>query len=282
MPINPPPDPAVQPAPSMESHSPARELSKTSPTRPTRRVKVTQKQLDRLFEAAAATGNKEIFHALTTELPRSCVVIRESDLPMELVDQDLAERVAKLEDEANEWGEHVAELRERGEAILNKRVSKHLNDVCAPHLAKPQLPLAESVSPPFVGGHVDKSIARLGTVATGVEKMRKKVEDTKKRASNLRTVLERIGEDAAGNVDANVSQTIQADWTILMEDAGRLRSKKNMSSKFSSPIPTHAKRREDASDEGMISPFVTPRSKLRRRTARQCCGLPPMRLHMPR
>lgn len=258
------------PSPTV-AQSTANELCKS------RRIRLTQAQVTGILETAMRIDDQHILTELRTELQRSCIIVRDRDLETRPPDAALKARVDSLEAETKALALKVADYRKRAYAQLKSKISERLEREVAPFLKPVQTERAPKET--LLTSHVGRSTARLQEVRSEMQRMSEDVLQTDRRVTNLRTVLQKIGEDAAGNLDADVSQTIDADWTLLMKDT---RSKRGKRSRQESPIPVRFRRREEQSGDGMVSPFVTPRSKMRKRAARYCSDLPPKRLEMPR
>lgn len=285
------PQPSLTIGPTPAPTADAGAASSSAPPRTAgRRVQITATRLHQILEAARATGNATVFDALSTELKRSCRLLPDAPLRERAPDADLHARVAALRERASALARETASMRTRARPHLRDALARRL----AARAARHESSFAAQLSPQGGGAtdmeavlakfnrRVYKSAASLAAFADGIRKVRMNAGDTKRRVDNVRNVLAGLDDDARNNVNGNVSQTIHADWTIMLKDVSASRACP-MSPEMYSPIPTHAPLEcTDGDEDLMASPFVTPRSKARKRVARSFNGLEPRRLQLPR
>ena len=210
------------------------------------KIRVTESQLDKIL--STASSNAALHALLARELPKNTRVIHPSDYPEAPIDEDLVRRVQSLQSTVESLSKLVAKRREEAVAKLQEQVSAAHADVSNIRPPSPR-PLPERrVYPPAL------------PVAAVLGKAAARAKDTRKRANRVRQVLRMLCENAQDRDD--VSCTIAADWSDTFEDLGKALS------------------RDDAEEVSTISPFVTPRSKTRKRIARFAGQM--RRLELPR
>lgn len=252
------------------------------PRHPRKRIVLSEHQLQAILRAARATGNDDAYRAVQAGLSRSCTICRDSLPPrVQPPDANLFAQVTALRARLKDLVAAVAEKRERVPRELSQVIKTRLVEVSSPHMKSPQTRPIEDV-PTSLPSATVKSASSLAAIVSSIRKSRVRAAATERRARNVRIVLQKLKDDAADNPDADVSQTINADWTVNVNEHQKRTRRPSFASSFNSPIPTHRQRRKEDSDDAMLSPFVTPRSKTRRLAARCLRGAPPLQLDMPR
>lgn len=253
------------------------------PTRhPRKRVPLREDQLRAILRVAHETGNDHAYLAVQAGLSRSCTVCRVPLRPrVKPPDKAMVARVSELRARVKELSAAVAGMSERVPDELHQRIKNRLLEVSTPYMKSPDTTSTVDVPVP-VSSVTTKSASTLIAIVSSLQKLHMHAADTERRASNVRTVLQKLKADAADNPDADVSQTINADWTVNDNEQLKRTKKTSFSTAFSSPIPTHRRKRREDSDDVMLSPFITPRSKMRRRATRCLRDVPSLRFDMPR
>lgn len=268
--------------------------AKSCQSHPNKRVLLSESQIRFIAETAQSTGNKYVINTVSKTLSRSFAVKKRSKPkcpPPAEPDPELAARVETLRKHAIELGAKLFEVR----ATAPKKIRDHMIaertksaarfiNLPAP-LTSPQTQRQQKIPPA-----VESSMQRLTAISTEIKKTQKTAADAVLRVNNARIVLQKLKEDAAvNNCEQDVSQTIDADWTINVNPSSNKnkRTKKSFSAtsaaqSISSPIPARPPRNSDDLEALSLSPFVTPRSKVRRRTARFLNDVPGPRFGMPR
>lgn len=273
------------------------------PRRHNPRVSITQSQLDRLLQIIDATANPTIISALKANLPRSLNVIHPSDFPEAESDMELASRVTALHARANALSTAVETDRARVLPQLRTRLSESLAPLSAILSSMP----SDTSPPPELpfASLVGECAATLDNIPTAIERATSTAQTNRGRADKLREALrlisanahQRTSENASHHGNGEVSRTLTADVSrILASDpVSRMKGGSALTgtdgsmddgddAQFQSPsIPVHAPP-EDRDDDDMLalSPFITPRSKTRKRLIRASTLLSTPKFQLPR
>lgn len=214
-----------------------------------RRVQVTASQLQELL---THTSSYPLVHSLLLEqLPANVRVISPPIAPPSL---QLANRLAALQTRVGKLSETVSKKREEARITLEislKKAHADLQNIPTPDKSSniENLPPYQPTAP----------------ISNQLQQVQNAASDTLTRVNRVKGVLDMLGED----VDEDVSRTIVADWSDTFQDLARVSLIRKSSRKRTS--------------NKMLSPFVTPRSKMRRRVARRGVGGEVVRtLQLPR
>lgn len=253
---------------------------------PRKRVVLTEHQLATILTAAKATQNDKLLEVVTKALARSFVTEKTTKpQPVEAPpDPQLASHVKALEAQAAELSSRLDAIRRQAaKQLVNQTKSDLKHSIQSFQLEPSKISSSIPPHPPFPPS-VKSSSEKLGPQPKTIKKINTKIVDTERRAQNLSVILQRLTDQANTKSPGDVSLSINADWTINVNDLQQSRTPdRNLEpaeSGYGSPIPSHPRPR-DYSDE-CLSPFITPRSKMRRRTARQLNAIAPLKLDMPR
>lgn len=257
---------------------------------PHKLVVLTEAQLAAITEAAEQTGNERVISVVEKAIRTSFAkLVRKPPQPIEAPpDLELASRVKALEERARLLASKLVEIRRNGAKELANRISHNLSEVLensvnsntTSHIANS----IDNLTLPPIPNTAEASVTSLSSILKRIKKTSSTLKDVNRRVQNVDSVLQSINEESeAKRQNEDVSVTINADWTINLTSKPKKTGKRKKpveEDNYGSPIPNHPSHRDDL-DECPLSPFVTPRSKMRRRIA-QLGDVPPFKLDMPR
>lgn len=240
-------------------HLPPTANLQNLPTKaPTAKVRAYHDHLAALLTVASNTS-PPLLPILHRSFESNLRVLHSKDAPLAPLDTALADRVRDLETRATQLSRHLQATREQCVTSLEHQLKQA--HTCLAEI--PDLPQStDHPQSPSLQKKLVDGAPRVSAVKLAIEKVSVATRDTKHRAEKVREVLRIICDNAASIDDSDVSRTIAADWSDTFE---HLDSLPHVAS--DSLIPLHSID-PDHSDSPLISPFITPRSKLRRRVAR--------------
>ncbi|KAI0561075.1 hypothetical protein FGB62_93g020 [Gracilaria domingensis] len=205
-------------------------------------IRLTVKQVEALLDCI---GDNVCKTALIKEIRRNVRVIHSSDLPVKPVEQSSISRLAEATRRAQAMVARLHAVRQANADLLRREIERtHEQATKLPSVPTPQFESSSHLQ--SLAGQVNEEID--GTVDF-IHKLAAASEDTKKRVQNVTKALE------IANGDGNVADhSIIADWTGTFTDI--------MDQDIEIPLkPT------EEVESYPDSPFVTPRSKMRKRVA---------------
>lgn len=251
-----------------------------------RQIILTTDLARRVLNAARVTGNKAVYEALQTQLPRGCLIIRQDQLPERPLNPAIIAEETRLEMELIEIAKKTATLRQKAKPILLERARKTAHAAVSHLLANPRFAassnpannLSQFNRPSLTRPkHVDDAINRLSSLPSAIQKTRHQATNTKEKLGNILKVFALLKHNVTQQANADTTPTVEADWTVTVKEGVS-------TPECSSPtIPVRPPLINDNDpDDPMASPFVTPRSKARKRATRSIKGMDPIRFQLPR
>ena len=241
----------------------------------TTKVLVTSDYLNQLFDHITLNDYPStIRQVLLSKLPSHVSIIRDDDLPMESIDLKLQTQVGQLQTTTLQLSHQVEKSRVNGFSTLCELMAdKHTN------ITSSNIP----ISIPSTISHTHSTLAtnsskRLTLLHSRIQKVALEAKDTRKRADRIRHALQIISRNSQkqllkdNNQDQeNENPTLPSDfdWTDTFQDLVSIINPNNNTLKdlHSSPniIPKVMPFDPDNEQVLSLSPFITPRSKMRKR-----------------
>lgn len=251
-----------------------------------RQIIATVDLVQRILNAARDTGGDTIHEHVQTNLPHGCLILSHDQLPARPPNPVLVAKETRLQKQLAEIAQKTIALRHKAMAVLLERARQTAHAAVSRVLTNPTFSKpSDRVNHTSLYNKaslsnakpVDAAVDRITSLPPIIQKTRQQATNTKEKLSNIHKVLAQLKDNTFQQVTAATTPTVNADWTVNVKDSLNTPG-------YSSPtIPERPSLINDNdADETLASPFVTPRSKARKRAARSIYGLNPIRFQLPR
>lgn len=252
-----------------------------------RRIILSESLAKRILDAAKETGNESLYNQLRVNFPHGCSILQDNQLPVRARDPLILARQAQIYANVVKLADGTLSIRKKAEFLLRERLRLNA-DVAFSHLLNtpafsnrpPPHPQFQILMNQSVPKYVDEAATAIASLPTANQKNHRYLEDTQEKLSNIQKVLTQLKQNVSRQVNVNNTPTVNADWTVSLKDGLNTSS----TSRYSSPgLPIMGPPAlGDEPDDPLLSPFITPRSKTRKHTARSTNDMDPIRCQLPR
>lgn len=249
-----------------------------------RQIILTADLARRILDAAQATGNNIVYEALQTHLPRGCLILRHDQLPVRPPNPAIIAEEIRLQARLVEIAQITIAMRQKAKPVLLERARKTAHAAVSRLLANPKFPVPfdpdanlDHIKKPSSDRpkYVDDTIDKIASLPPAIQKTRHQATNTREKLANIHKVLGQLKDNAVRQTPTDATPTVHADWTILVKESLNTPANSSPTIPIQPPL-TH----DDDPDDQMASPFVTPRSKARKRAARSVNDMDPIRFQI--